>query len=87
MGGRKKHLHKELVGVIEKYFAFAQIAVDEVVSLKSDHVALLFERHHSEVIEGKCHTKKFSEFLTPFKKACHRKLALKYSDLTGSQVS
>jgi len=55
----KEHLHKEFVCVIEKYLAFTEVAMDEVVSLKSDHVALLFKRHNSEVIKGKCHTKKF----------------------------
>ena len=48
----KKYLYKKSVGMVEKYLAFAKRAVNEVVSLKSDDITFLFERHYPEVIKG-----------------------------------
>jgi hypothetical protein len=59
MGGREKYLDKKFMSVIEKHLTFAQVSVNKVVSLKSDHIALLLKGHHPEVVKGKCHTKKF----------------------------
>jgi hypothetical protein len=50
MGGGKKYLNKKIVCMIKEHLAFAQGAVNKVVSVKSNHITFLVERHDPEVI-------------------------------------
>jgi hypothetical protein len=50
MGRGEKYLDKEIICMIKEHLAFPKGAVDKVVSVKSNHITFLIERHDPEVI-------------------------------------
>jgi hypothetical protein len=50
MGSGEEDLNEEIICMVKKHLAFSQWAVNDIVSVKSNHITFSIKWHDSEVI-------------------------------------